>query len=154
MNEENGWLTGIEGHSNKTYLCWYTVKEKVPILVCFYLMAFFFFWKKSQHCCIRWAPNSWRRLKFSVIEKEATYTGGPHLKRWFLTLVLVNTPANSFAFHHFYNCNALQDSIRSANNSVNGFSAILVFAGISSVKFRFRSEFRLDIEIRFLPEPD
>ena len=68
--------------------------------------------------------------------------------------VLVNNPANSFAFHHFYNCNALQDSIRSANNSVNGFSAILVFAGTLSVKFRFRPEFRLDIEIRFLPEPD
>ena len=81
-----------------------------------------------------------RHLKFSVTDKRS--------------MVLVNNLANSFAFHHFYNCNGLQDSIRSANNLVNAFSAILVFAGMSLVKFRFRPEFRLGIEIRFLLEPD
>ena len=34
------------------------------------------------------------------------------------------------------------------------FSAISVLAGIAFVIFRFRPEFRSDLEIRFLPEPD
>ena len=43
MNAENGWLTGIEGHSNKTYLYSlmpkaYFGKEKVSILVFFFLI--------------------------------------------------------------------------------------------------------------------
>ena len=42
----------------------------------------------------------------------------------------------------------------STNKSVVTFSAIPVLAGIAFVKFRFRPEFRSDLKIRFLPEPD
>ena len=63
MNAENGWLTTIEGHSNKTYSYSlrrpkaYFGKGKVWILVCFFLMASLFK-KKPQHGCLRWAPNT------------------------------------------------------------------------------------------------
>ena len=71
MNAENGWLTGIEGNSNKTYLYWHRPKafglsqRKSANIGLFLSDGFLFFWKKNN------TKNTKNKHSFQLLPSSA-----------------------------------------------------------------------------------